>query len=77
MSCYSPHTLERADKINQFLHQLESGLSENAQLGAHLSDLIDWATQYFDSMRKACTAGEIDRVLVDAELFTRATTVAR
>jgi hypothetical protein len=62
-------TFERADKIDQFLHHLRSSLSENEQLGTQMRELIDWAKRYSESVRKACTAGEIDKALVDAELF--------
>lgn len=42
-----------------------------------MRELIDWAKRYSESMRKACTAGEIDNALAAAELFTPSTTVAR
>ena len=41
-----------------------------------MRELIDWAKRYSEGMRKACTAVEIDKALVDAELFKPSTTVA-
>ncbi len=67
----------RAEKIDQFLHHLRSSLSGNKQLGTQVSEFIDWAKRYSDRMRKACTAGEINKALVNAELFKPSTTVAR
>jgi DNA repair exonuclease SbcCD ATPase subunit len=61
--------LERAEKIDRFLHHLRKNLSETQQVGAHVRELIDWAERYAASMRKACTASEIDRVLGDTDLF--------
>jgi hypothetical protein len=61
--------LERAEKIDQFLHHLRSGPWQTEQLGAHVRELIAWAERYAANMRGACTAEQIDQALLDTELF--------